>query len=101
MNEKDKSWTTSARLQDKAEQAEATTVWLESHRLEDGLGEERVTADQSDDPDDQDETAEAESDPAAVSRAPLVTTAWGTISNYLHIIVTIELALGHCGLWVN
>merc|ERR1719376_996109 len=53
---------------------EAATVWLEGHRLEDGLGEERVTADQSDDPHDQDERAKAESDPAAVSRPPLVTT---------------------------
>ena len=54
---------------------ETVTAGLESHGLEDDLGEERITTGESDDAENEDQTSESESDPAAVSRPFLVTTS--------------------------
>ena len=55
---------------------ESITVWLQSHRLQDGIGEERVPTDQADNAEQKKETAETEGDPATVSGRFLVATSF-------------------------
>ena len=55
---------------------ESITVWLQSHRLQDGLSEERVSTDEADNTEEKKETTEAKGDPATVSGRFLVATSF-------------------------
>ena len=64
---------------------ESITVWLQSHRLQDGIGEERVPTDQADNAEQKKETAETEGDPATVSGRFLVATSFKQFYENLEI----------------
>ena len=55
---------------------QSVTVWLQSHRLQDCLGEERVSTDEGDNTEEKKKTAEPEGYPAAVSSGFLVATSF-------------------------
>ena len=55
---------------------ESITVWLQSHRLQDLLGEERVFTDEADNTEEKIDTIEAKGDPATVSGRFLVATSY-------------------------
>ena len=54
---------------------ESITFRLQSHGLQDGLGEERVPSNEADDPEQEKKAAETEGDPATVSSRFFVVTA--------------------------
>lgn len=61
---------------------ESITVWLQSHRPQDHLGEERVTTDEGDDTQEKKETAQPECCPAAVAGRFLVATSFKQVSQW-------------------
>ena len=59
---------------------ESITVWLQSHGLQDRLGEERVSTDEANNTEEKKETTEAKGDPATVSGRFLVATSFKQVN---------------------